>query len=614
MRVLSLLAASMVAATASSAIVVPTKTYACNGGRCQVTPTGTAGGIGFGLCKVTCEKSFWPMPSGGVSISSAAGKAITVSPAFDLTGVPASAQGLMKEMTAAFTQAAFTQKPRQSGGSVLSVSVKVTSASTELLLSTDESYTLSSSSYLNVVVEATTVFGARHALETLAQVVYWNEASLGYEIAGPTVTIKDVPAFPYRGVMVDTARNFVALDTLHTIIRGMAASKLNTLHLHLSDTASFPLEMPTRPNMTIYGAYSNEEVYRVEDVIALRAFGLAHGVRVVPEIDQPGHARQGWQWGKEAGLGELVVCNEPGLSWTTTGVEPPPGQMNPTNPNVHVVLGEIYTELVKNFGGSLYHLGGDEVIVGNGVSGPSCWNDSSKAKAVTDWIADHGYDRSDPQTFYGLWANFTKKSMASVQQTYKTQNKQLEKIMQWAGADGGWNLVGQAAMRAKTFPVDTFMFQVWDTIDKSIAPTLMNEGYDLVMSNSDALYFDCGGATWVNDAPYWCKYNSWYTVYDSVQTALTEWGKTMKPGAEKNFKGAEAAMWTEKFDSSSVLPALFPRASALGEALWTNPKSNWHAADPRMEVHRDVLVKRGIAASALQPQWCLQNGPYSCTV
>ena len=589
--------------TAASAIVVPTKTYACNGGRCQVTPTGTAGGIGFGLCKVTCEKSFWPMPSGGVSISSAAGKAITVSPAFDLTGVPASAQGLMKEMTAAFTQAAFPQKPKQ-GGSVLSVSVKVTSASTELLLSTDESYTLSSSSYLNVVVEAATVFGARHALETLAQVVYWNEASLGYEIAGPTVTIKDVPAFPYRGVLVDTSRNFIALDTLHTIIRGMAASKLNTLHLHLSDTPSFPLEMPTRPNMTIYGAYSNEEVYRVEDVIALRAFGLAHGVRVVPEIDQPAHARQGWQWGKEAGLGELVVCDN---NYTTyrSAVEPPPGQLNPTNPNVHVVLSEIYSELVKNFGGSLYHLGGDEVAVEN------CWNNSEYAAPVTEWITEHGFSRSDKMTFYDLWANFTKKSMENVQQAYKAQNKPLEKIMQWAGADStGWNLVGQTSLRAKTFPVDTFMFEVWDQYSKSIAPTLMNEGYDVVVSNWDLLYLDCGGAAYNN----WCKYNSWYTVYDSVQTVMTEWRSQMKPGAEKNFKGAEAALWTEHFGTENILQGVFPRASALGEALWTNPKSNWHAADPRMEVHRDVLVKRGIAASALQPQWCLQNGPYSCTV
>ncbi len=73
-------------------------------------------------------------------------------------------------------------------------------------------------------------------------------------------------------------------------------------------------------------------------------------------------------------------------------------------------------------------------------------------------------------------------------------------------------------------------------------------------------------------------------------------------------------MWTEHFGTENILQGVFPRASALGEALWTNPKTNWHAADPRMEVHRDVLVKRGIAASALQPQWCLQNGPYSCTV
>ena len=71
----------------------------------------------------------------------------------------------------------------------------------------------------------------------------------------------DRPAFPYRGVMLDVSRNFLPLPDLRAVVEAMAASKLNTLHLHLSDTASFPVHVPSTPNVTAYGAYSQEMSY-----------------------------------------------------------------------------------------------------------------------------------------------------------------------------------------------------------------------------------------------------------------------------------------------------------------------------------------------------------------
>ena len=50
-------------------------------------------------------------------------------------------------------------------------------------------------------------------------------------------------------------------EPLQRTIKGMAASKLNTLHLHLTDTASVPVELVSQPNITASGAYSPGESY-----------------------------------------------------------------------------------------------------------------------------------------------------------------------------------------------------------------------------------------------------------------------------------------------------------------------------------------------------------------
>ena len=71
---------------------------------------------------------------------------------------------------------------------------------------------------------------------------------------------------------------------------------MNTLHLHLTDTASFPLEIKGQPEMTKYGAYSPTEYYSTEvmDAVVSHCHGMA--IEVVPEIDTPAHAAAGWQW------------------------------------------------------------------------------------------------------------------------------------------------------------------------------------------------------------------------------------------------------------------------------------------------------------------------------
>lgn len=114
----------------------------------------------------------------------------------------------------------------------------------------------------------------------------------------------------------------------------MAQNKLNVLHMHISDTASFPIELSTglAQKVTEFGAYGPDQYYTTHQIAALVQYAKEHAVRVVPEIDAPAHANEGWQWGESEGLGELSVCR--GM-WTNKGLEPPSGQLNVANPAVY---------------------------------------------------------------------------------------------------------------------------------------------------------------------------------------------------------------------------------------------------------------------------------------
>ena len=76
-------------------------------------------------------------------------------------------------------------------------------------------------------LNATTIYGAMRGLLTLSQLVQFNLTSATYTLFG--VSVHDSPRFEYRGVMVDTSRNFVSLNEIQTVCDLMEQNKLNAL-------------------------------------------------------------------------------------------------------------------------------------------------------------------------------------------------------------------------------------------------------------------------------------------------------------------------------------------------------------------------------------------------
>ena len=64
-----------------------------------------------------------------------------------------------------------------------------------------------------VEIAASSFFGARHGLETLSQLIV-KDGSLPALLITKEVRITDSPAYPHRGLLIDTSRNFVSVATI----------------------------------------------------------------------------------------------------------------------------------------------------------------------------------------------------------------------------------------------------------------------------------------------------------------------------------------------------------------------------------------------------------------
>ena len=102
------------------------------------------------------------------------------------------------------------------------------------------------------------------------------------------VRVEDRPLYPHRGLMLDTGRTYFPVSDILRTIDAMAANKINVFHWHITDSQSFPIELPSEPQLAEKGAYGEDMRYTVKDVKRIVEFAMSRGVRVVPEIDSPG--------------------------------------------------------------------------------------------------------------------------------------------------------------------------------------------------------------------------------------------------------------------------------------------------------------------------------------
>jgi len=252
----------------------------------------------------------------------------------------------------------------------------------------------------------------------------------------------------------------------------------------------------------------------------------------------------------------------------------------------YTTLGKLYQDFFELFETDMFHMGGDEVNM-------NCWNTTEEIRAELERRGQTGTE----EELLDMWKEFQDQAAEKV---YDAAGSRVPLIL-WT------NSLTEKGHVEKFLSKDDYIIQIWAKGDDSVIKELLDKDFRVIFSNYDALYFDCGYSSWVGEGNNWCSpYKGWQLVYDnSPRTLYREQGGSRDK--EENILGGEAAMWSEQVDGAAVMHKLWPRASALGERLWTDPDTNWKQAELRMLAQRDRLLGRGVASDALQPEWCSQN-------
>lgn len=135
----------------------------------------------------------------------------------------------------------------------------------------------------------------------------------------PDVEIHDWAAYPFRGFMHDTGRNFQTIEMLKETIDLMSLYKINYFHWHLTDYPAWRIECKVYPqlNDAQYQRPGRDcgKFYTYDEIRELIAYAKERGITIMPEIDMPGHSAYfkntfGFTMDSEEGMKVLEECIE----------------------------------------------------------------------------------------------------------------------------------------------------------------------------------------------------------------------------------------------------------------------------------------------------------------
>ncbi|HKD63400.1 MAG TPA: family 20 glycosylhydrolase [Candidatus Acidoferrales bacterium] len=368
-------------------------------------------------------------------------------------------------------------------------------------VSEDESYTLDVSA-TGAKLTAPNPLGILHGLQTFLQLV---EVSPGGFVAS-SVHIEDSPRFPWRGLTIDVSRHFISSDTLKRNIDGMAAMKMNVLHLHLSDDQGFRMASAQFPKLVELGSDGN--YYTKPQMRDLIEYARDRGVRIVPEFDMPGHSTSWF-------VGYPALSSGPGpyqieRRW---GIFDP--AMDPSREQTYVFLDKFIAEMASLFPDHYFHIGGDEV---NGKQ----------------WDANPNI-----QEFMRVQ---NLKNNQELQQYFTLRIQKIvgrhQKIM-----------VGWDEILAPGMPKEKVAIQSWRGQDSLAAAA--KQGYSGILSSG--YYLDAMAPA-----------GKYYSV-DPLSNA----DAALNSDQQKRILGGEACMWAEFVNDENIDSRIWPRAAAISERLWS---------------------------------------------
>jgi hexosaminidase len=464
---------------------------------------------------------------------------------------------------------------------IKTLDVTVTSKISSLALGVDESYVLDVNGG-TATLQAPTIFGALRGLESFAQMVQWNGTAM--VIPYTPIHINDAPAWPWRGMLVDTARHYQSLKSLEAIIDSMVYSKLNVFHWHLTDAESFPIVLPSAPEFSQKGAWSKKAIYTKKDVDHIIKYALYRGIRVIPEIDTPGHTYAMGHAYPDMITNCTNVIGKSALFPQINSVA-----LNIPNDNIYPLLDKIYGDLATMFSDDFLHVGGDEVR-------PSCWD---QFPWIKEWMGAQGMDNS---TYLPLLRYFRTKLSPMILNRNKKMvvwQEALEEMMELGSA----NPLSPSNTVVQIWINDNYQ-QVVNKFLTAGYPTLLSGGWylDQQVPRPNPYVPGTDQSFMYSNATHYGFVDTWQDMYQINPFG----GLNLTPQQAALFIGGEVAQWAEAVMGSGILTNVWPRAAAAAERLWigTRNVTDYQPAFHRLMRFQCYLYQRGVPTGALRPSYC----------
>jgi len=399
-------------------------------------------------------------------------------------------------------------------------------------LGEDESYTLDVTP-TGAKLHAANPLGTLHGLQTFLQLIAITPE--GFSV--PAMHVEDRPRFPWRGLMIDSARHFIPPDVIKRNLDGMEAVKMNVFHWHLSENQGFRAESRKFPKLHEQG--SDGLFYTQEEIRGVVEYARDRGIRVVPEFDMPGHSTAWF-----AGYPELASSGGPYAVERKWGVFDP--AMDPTDEKTYKFLNEFIGEMARLFPDQFFHIGGDEV---NGKE----WDANPK---IQTFMKSHRIKNNAE-----LQAHFSGRVQELVTKHKKTPV--------------GWDEVLVPGVPK------TIVIQSWRGVDSLAAAA--KDGYRGILSNG--YYLDLG----------------WSAARHYAMDPLGGPTAMLTPEQKQLILGGESCIWSEYVNAENIDSRIWPRNAAIAERLWSPEGTNdVPSMYERMETESARLEWLGLAHRSFQ--------------
>jgi len=425
-----------------------------------------------------------------------------------------------------------------------------------------EAYNLTVSNSGRVDIIADYYPGVVRGLDTLSQLITPHETKESFEIKYVPISIIDSPEYSYRGIMIDTAREYFFPDTLKMALDGMMLGRNTHLHWHFAEDDSIPMYSKSYPDLVNYTAFSDKEIYTPKDVNEIVRYAKIRGIKVVPEMEGPAHLHILGFYPEFEGM---VGCFRNYTSTSSYHGGPPYAPVNPANEKTYEFLAKYLKDISEAFESDYWHLGGDEVSIG-------C---VSHLHGTNDFLKNHNLNLNQLQDYY---IEREREIMRSIRPDVKTgywfrgNNNKYPKgdILQfWGGSYGLKNSMNG-------HPDNYFIF-----------------------SPSDKYYLDCGYQNQYAGGSWCGSIHSWRDIYNINLNSLVDQVNKDK------LLGGELPLWSEMNNEYNLPLKMFPRGAALSFKLW-----NSHASGKEVDIfeklikHQYRLKGYGIPCSRVTQRYC----------